>query len=244
MIDRHQISSFLQAEVLTLGRELETASLKMKPAAVSSKTPRWYSLHTQRCEKHDVSASDIRVFAQDLKLALDQFRGNALPLYPISPIEAALLPLGVISKSSCDLFFFLEWILKSKRVMEYRIGVVRTVQLNFQLVGWGASGFFFLLVGLENRRHIQNWLKIELHSPYMQGTVAFRTTKEAFDDESLNISSKYVLHIGEDMLPVTRFARQMTDICILDNYTKILILETFFQDLDKTYGSKPERRTH
>ncbi|KAF9504523.1 hypothetical protein BS47DRAFT_661415 [Hydnum rufescens UP504] len=40
---------------------------------------------------------------------------NALPLYPVSPIEAGLLPLGVISHSSCALAPFLDWILKSGR---------------------------------------------------------------------------------------------------------------------------------
>jgi hypothetical protein len=96
---------------------------------------------------------------------------NALPLYPIGPIEAALLPLGVISNSSCALFPFIEWILKSERVMEYRIGAVRTVQLYFRdsrlpvfldSQGWDDV---FILVAMENRRRIENWLKIELSGP-------------------------------------------------------------------------------
>ncbi|KAF9504762.1 hypothetical protein BS47DRAFT_1401066 [Hydnum rufescens UP504] len=35
-------------------------------------------------------------------------QANVLPLYPVSPIEAALLPLGVISDSSCALSSFIQ----------------------------------------------------------------------------------------------------------------------------------------
>jgi hypothetical protein len=78
-----------------------------------------------------------------------------------------LLPLGVISNSSCPLLPFIEWILKSERVMEYRIGAVRTIKLCHQ---WGSRDpkgqvFGFILVGLENRRRIENWLKIGLSGP-------------------------------------------------------------------------------
>ncbi|KAF9508219.1 hypothetical protein BS47DRAFT_244981 [Hydnum rufescens UP504] len=217
MMDRHQISPFLQSEVLTLGRELETASLKMEPAAVSSRTPRRYSLRAQRREKRDVSAPHIRAFTLALKLALDRFRGNALPLYPISPIEAALLPLGMISNSSCDLFWFLEWILKSERVMEYRIGAVHTVQHNSQRGRYGVGVFSVILVGLENRRGIQNWLKIQQTGPDRQGTVTLATTKEALDKGDLRpyVESRDNFRIGEDTLPVTRFAREMTDLWVL-----------------------------
>jgi hypothetical protein len=59
--------------LLTLYRELEAASLKMKPAAFNQAL-RWYSVNTKRREEHGGNAPDIRAFAQDFKLALDQFR--------------------------------------------------------------------------------------------------------------------------------------------------------------------------
>ncbi|KAF9508221.1 hypothetical protein BS47DRAFT_245269 [Hydnum rufescens UP504] len=152
---------------LNLYRELEAASSKMKPAAFNQAL-RWYSVNTRRREEHGGNVPDIRAFAQDFKLALDQFRVNALVLYTISPIEAALHPLGIISNSSCTLSPFIEWILKSERTAEYRIGAVRTVKLYYR---WGLRhpqkrwDHRFLVVGLENRRQIQNWLKIELNGP-------------------------------------------------------------------------------
>jgi hypothetical protein len=92
------------------------------------------------------------------------YQRNALPLYPISPIEAALLPLGVISNSSCAISPFIQWILKSERIMVYQISNVRTLHIYYRgtLVppSWKLR---FVVVGLENRRHIENWLKIELN---------------------------------------------------------------------------------
>ena len=47
-----------------------------------------------------------------------------MPMYPVSLIEAALHPLGIISHSSCGLMPFLDAILDFEWFMEYRIGVV------------------------------------------------------------------------------------------------------------------------
>ncbi|KAF9508209.1 hypothetical protein BS47DRAFT_244429 [Hydnum rufescens UP504] len=100
----------------------------MAPAASSKEALRRYFFHPKQRGEHGGNAPDIRAFTLDFKLALDQFRRNALPLYPISPIEAALLPLGIISNSSCALSPFIKWILKYERMMEYQIGAVRTLQ--------------------------------------------------------------------------------------------------------------------
>jgi len=74
----------------------------------------------------------------------------------------------MISNSSCGLVPFIEWILKSESVMEYRIGAVRTLQFYLRRAyrkvleirhEWG---FVFILLGLEDRRGIENCLKIVL----------------------------------------------------------------------------------
>jgi len=192
MMHRDQISPLLQSQVLMLSRELETVSSKMAPAASSKEAPRRHFFHRRRREEHGGDAPDIRAFTLNLKFALDQFRRNALPLYPISPIEAALLPLGVISNSSCALSLFILWILKSERIMEYRIGNVRTVHLyNTWTLGpqsWDIS-FRFMAVGLENRRHIENSLKIDLNYPNMEGTVTFATTPDALHESPQGITA-------------------------------------------------------
>ena len=88
---------------------------------------------------------------------------TALPLYPISPIEAALHPLGIISHSSCGLEPFVDGILNFERVMEYRIGVVRTI------VGYSnnrkAPPRLFLFFRFVNGRGFENWVRLELLKP-------------------------------------------------------------------------------
>ncbi|KAF9506166.1 hypothetical protein BS47DRAFT_1353057 [Hydnum rufescens UP504] len=129
-------------------------------------------------------------------------QANALPLYPVSPIEAALLPLGVISNSSCALSSFIEWILKSES-NEHRIGAVHTVQLYSRpRIPDGRWNQRFMLVGLENGRQIENWLKIELSGP--DRAVTFGTTKETLHEG---------LREEQDSLPVTRFACKIQDVC-------------------------------
>ena len=82
----------------------------------------------------------------------------ALPLYLISPIEAALHPLGIISHSSCGLKPFVDGILNFERVMEYRIGVVRTIE---QYWTPGLSRFF-VIFQFVNGRGFENWVQLEL----------------------------------------------------------------------------------
>ncbi|KAF9503726.1 hypothetical protein BS47DRAFT_776184 [Hydnum rufescens UP504] len=198
MMHRSEISPLLQYEVLMLGRELATASLRLKPIAASNEDPRRKSLSTKPREEHVSNARDIRVVTRTSNQLWISFvcvyfhlsmmfsgcrsaikingtlltvcslnnQANALPLYPVSPIEAALLPLGVISNSSCALSSFIEWILKSEKAMEHRIGAVHTVQLYRRpRIPDGRWNLRFMLVGLENGRQIENWLKIDLSGP-------------------------------------------------------------------------------
>ncbi|KAF9504756.1 hypothetical protein BS47DRAFT_1354781 [Hydnum rufescens UP504] len=245
MIHQSEISPLLQYEVLMLGRELETASLKMRPAAASDEAPRRSSIHPKQHGEHGGNGPDIRAFTQDFKLALDQFRVNALPLYPVSPIEAALVPLGIISNSSCALLPFIEWILKSERVMEHRIGAVHTVQLYYRhdvdRTRWDKR---FILVGLENRRRIENWLKIELSgSDRVEGTVTFGTT-EATLDEGLIASEDVTIYSAEDTLPVTRFARRIKDFCAQSRHRTYILLFSFVRDLKRTHEGGLEVRKY
>ncbi|KAF9504759.1 hypothetical protein BS47DRAFT_1354789 [Hydnum rufescens UP504] len=235
MMHRNEISPLLQYEVLVLGRELETASLKMNPTGASDEAQRWKSLRIKPREAQCRNPLDIRVFTQDFKFALDQFRANALPLYTVSPIEAALLPLGFISNSSCALSVFIEWILKSERVIEDRIGSVRTVELYLKKrrstprEGWSQR---FILVGFENKRRIENWLKIQLSAPDLEGGVAFGTTKESLHEGLGDPANS--LHLAEDMLSMTRLSRKIKDFCTRNTDPDILIL--LFLTLRKTYG--------
>ncbi|KAF9513181.1 hypothetical protein BS47DRAFT_1344572 [Hydnum rufescens UP504] len=225
----------------------------MRPAAASDEAPRRSSIHAKQHREHGGNEPDIRTFTQDFKSALDQFPAccctlgiheylltvctvnnqvNALPLYPVSPIEAALVPLGIISNSSCTLSPFIEWILASERVMEHRIGAVHTVQLYYRR-GAGRTRWDkrFILVGLENRRRIENWLKIELSGPNMEGTVTFRTTKATLDEGLISLEDVAV-RPAEDTLPVTRFARRIKDVCVLNRDP--IVLFSFIMDLRST----------
>jgi len=153
--------------------------------------------------------------------------------------------------------------------MEYRIGAVHTVQHNSQRGRYGVGVFSVILVGLENRRGIQNWLKIQQTGPDSsvliffcflsvvlnlgcwchkgQGTVTLATTKEALDKGDLRpyVESRDNFRIGEDTLPVTRFAREMTDLWVLhNNRDHGDIISEVFWDLGRTYGSEPEGRIY
>ena len=87
---------------------------------------------------------------------------NALPSCPVSPIEAALIPLGMISNSSCTLSPLIEWMIESERTIDDRIGAVRHIELYSRTNFRRPSDFTFLVVGLENGGTIWNWLKIEM----------------------------------------------------------------------------------
>ncbi|KAF9505064.1 hypothetical protein BS47DRAFT_1354372, partial [Hydnum rufescens UP504] len=93
-------------------------------------------------------------------------------------MEAAVRPLGIVSNSSCALLPFLDWVLQSRRVMDHRFGLIRTVRMCYR--GYRVSGlrrgvhdsspsakpqlreYELLHVGLLNGRGIENWLEIEI----------------------------------------------------------------------------------
>ncbi|KAF9503727.1 hypothetical protein BS47DRAFT_776173 [Hydnum rufescens UP504] len=209
----------------------------MKLIAAPDQAPRQKSLRTRPHEEHGSNAPDIRVFTQDVRSALDQFRKNALPLYTVSPIEAALLPLGLISNSSCALSPFIDWILKYERAMEYRIGAVRTIQCCHRLEralqrGWNPT---FILVRLENGRQIENWLKIE-----GEGIVTFGTTKESLC-EGLG-GRETVFRIPGNALPVTRFAQEIDEVYSRNRQHMKHLPVMFFDHLVERY--RVELRKH
>ncbi|KAF9514806.1 hypothetical protein BS47DRAFT_1381836, partial [Hydnum rufescens UP504] len=63
-----------RSDITPLLQELATASLKMKLIAAPDQAPRQKSLRTRPHEEHGSNAPDIRVFTQDVRSALDQFR--------------------------------------------------------------------------------------------------------------------------------------------------------------------------
>ncbi|KAF9504758.1 hypothetical protein BS47DRAFT_616737 [Hydnum rufescens UP504] len=81
VMHRSEISPLLQYEVLMLGRELETASLKMRPAATPDEAPRGHSIHAKQPKEHAGNEPDIRAFTREFKLALDQFRVGPFPQF-------------------------------------------------------------------------------------------------------------------------------------------------------------------
>ncbi|KAF9515324.1 hypothetical protein BS47DRAFT_1342032 [Hydnum rufescens UP504] len=93
-------------------------------------------------------------------------------------MEAAVRPLGIVSNSSCALLPFLDWVLQSRRVMDHRFGLIRTVRLCYRgyrvtrsrrrVHGSDPSAkpelreYDLVHVGLLNARGIENWLEIEI----------------------------------------------------------------------------------
>ncbi|KAF9510681.1 hypothetical protein BS47DRAFT_1347623 [Hydnum rufescens UP504] len=153
---------------------------------------------------------------------------NALPSYPVSPIEAALIPLGMISNSSCTLSPLIEWMIESWRTIDDRIGAVRHIELYSRTNFRRPSDFTFLVIGVENRRTIWNWLKIEMDDTDARGTVTFWNTRDGLH-EGLQSGAK--AHIEEDTLPVSTFARQFKDICVHPPNHLLAVLSAFFHSL-------------
>ena len=89
------------------------------------------------------------------------YQETALPMYAVSTIEAALHPLGIVSHSSCDFEPFLDAILNFERVMEYRIGIVRAIEVCSRIRSPGV----FLLVQFLNGRGFVNWVRLDVHQP-------------------------------------------------------------------------------
>ena len=89
------------------------------------------------------------------------YQETALPMYAISTIEVALHPLGIVSHSFCDFEPFLDAILNFERVMEFRIGVVRAIELYSNKSHTG----LLLLIGFLNGRGFENWVRLDLLEP-------------------------------------------------------------------------------
>ena len=88
---------------------------------------------------------------------------TALPMYPVAPIEVALHPLGIMSHSSCGFEPFLNGILDFEQIMEYRIGVVRTIEF---YSNYNRSPYRrYLIVQFVNGRGFENWVRLDLHRP-------------------------------------------------------------------------------
>ncbi|KAF9515332.1 hypothetical protein BS47DRAFT_1342047, partial [Hydnum rufescens UP504] len=93
-------------------------------------------------------------------------------------MEAAVRSLGIASNSSCALLPFLDWVVQSRRGMDHRFGLIRTVHMRYR--GYSVSRsrrgvhdsnpsanpqlrvYSLLHVGLLNGRGIENWLEIEI----------------------------------------------------------------------------------
>ncbi|KAF9504757.1 hypothetical protein BS47DRAFT_1354788 [Hydnum rufescens UP504] len=75
----------------------------------------------------------------------------------------------------------------------------------------------------------------------MQGIVTFRTTKETLH-EGLRDRDYATVRVPEDTLSVTRFARQIKDICAWNRSPRVLY--TLVMDLKRTYEGDPEVRKH
>ena len=86
------------------------------------------------------------------------YQDIALPMYAVSTIEAALHPLGIVSHSSCDFERFLDAILNFERVMEYRIGIVRAIEVYTRMPPPGV----FFLIQFVNGRGIVSWLRLDV----------------------------------------------------------------------------------
>ncbi|KAF9518017.1 hypothetical protein BS47DRAFT_426789 [Hydnum rufescens UP504] len=99
-MESYQFSDDLQHQLRRLGRELHAISLRMKKSG-SSTINRRLSL-----SKRNENVNNA----------------TALPMYPVSTIEAVMRSSGIISNSSCGLIPFLDWILQSEEVADDRIG--------------------------------------------------------------------------------------------------------------------------
>jgi len=211
---RHDISPALRSQVLTLGRELHNASVKFKAGQLQDESPppRSFFIKQKRPDRPEGNTHGMVAFTQNFGLALDRYRDIALPMYAVSPIEVVLFPLGIISHSSCGLVPFLNGILDFEQVMEYRVGVVRTIEFSSKY-GRVPIGRY-LLVQCVNGRGVENWVRLELHKPIDGASVSFANTKQALT-QHFRWSPRTIA--VEDTLPVTSLARQFKVLCDVVN---------------------------
>ncbi|KAF9508212.1 hypothetical protein BS47DRAFT_244289 [Hydnum rufescens UP504] len=129
-------------------------------------------------------------------------------------------------------------------MMEYRISAVRTLQHYTRgnptaEEFWGRWDVVFMVIGLENRRHMENWLKIELSGPDMEGTVTFGTTLDALSESRRADRS---VRSPDDTMPVTHFAQAIQDTCELHDGP--IDLYAVLVDLEEMYARDPDTRKH
>ena len=135
---------------------------------------------------------DLHTFAREFKSALDRYRVSfclkwrnkvsispptnpmfrwrqsiAVPLYAISPIEAAMHSSGLISNALCDQDKFIDWVLDHRQLVDSRFGLVQSVHIYRGHVNgkerkshWAIEES--IIIGLENDRGIPNWIRVKV----------------------------------------------------------------------------------
>ncbi|KAF9515329.1 hypothetical protein BS47DRAFT_1361056 [Hydnum rufescens UP504] len=197
--ESHLFAPELLHQLRRLGRKLQDTSSTVKQSiSRGDKRRHFFSSQSKN------TSSDLNLFAEGFHLVLDEFRVglsrigvisymflnsyySALPS-DLSTMEAAVRSLGIASNSSCALLPFLDWVVQSRRVMDHRFGLIRTVRFCYR--GYRVSRsqrgvhdsnpsaepqlreYELLHVGLLNARGIENWLEIEIMATSIRGAVA------------------------------------------------------------------------
>ncbi|KAF9503424.1 hypothetical protein BS47DRAFT_816925 [Hydnum rufescens UP504] len=125
--ESHLFSPELVHQLRRLARKLRDISRTMKRSISSGENRRRFF-----SSQPENTGGDLNTFAEGFHRALDEFRVTALPTYSVSTMEAAVRPLGIVSNSSCALLPFLDWAVQSRRVMDHRFGLIRTVRLCYR----------------------------------------------------------------------------------------------------------------
>jgi len=219
--ESHLFSPELLHQLRRLGRKLQDISRTMKRSISSGENRRQFF-----SSQPESTGGDLNSFVEDFHLAMDEFRVTALPMYSVSTMEAAVRPLGIVSNSSCALLPFLDWVLQSRRVMDHRFGLIRTVRMCYR--GYRVSGsrrrvrgsdlsaeaplreYGLLHVGLLNARGIENWLEIETTATSTRGIVTFSPTNEALVCGAVAYSYHPIL-VGDPGQSMTDLARWIED---------------------------------
>jgi hypothetical protein len=164
-------------------------------------------------------------------------------MYTISTIEMTMLTLGLTKEfSRPGLLPFLNAVVSHGRLMDHRLGTVQSIRL-YRGDHPGHSGLYeFLLVGLLNKRGIENWVRLELqaglscvdtlHSfssclPLLtavhvrsieRGEVDFATKPEKLIDDTTATRERII--VGDQFL-MTRLAIEIKAICENEDTSKV-----------------------
>ncbi|KAF9521055.1 hypothetical protein BS47DRAFT_7670 [Hydnum rufescens UP504] len=187
---------------------------------------------------------EVYVFTQDLKMALDRFRTAALPRYTTSTIEMTMLSLGLTKEfSRPGLLPFLNVVVSHKRLIDHRLGTVQSIRL-YRGDRPGHSGVYeFLLVGLVNKRGIENWVRLELQAGIKRGEVDFATKPEKLIDDTAATRERII--VGDQFL-MTRLAMEIKAICENEDTSKYSA-RTIFKSLashGRTVSTSISTRKH